>query len=168
VGHPELALEAAVAAFRADGDLASYRRVRELSREGWPEYRERLLDHLRGNVPYFPRGHVEVFLHEGLIRDAIAAVEESPTDALLEEVADAAIESHPGWVIRTCRARAEEIMDSGASKYYDEAVRWLAKARDAYLSDGRDEEWRAYLDELIGIHQRKYKLRPMLESLGEQ
>jgi uncharacterized Zn finger protein len=59
-------------------------------------------------------------------------------------------------------------MDSGASKYYDEAVRWLAKARDASLSDGRDEEWQDYLDELVSQHQRKYKLRPMLEGLGER
>ena len=43
----------------------------------------------------------------------------------------------------------------------------MAKARDAYLSDGREEEWRAYLDELIDLHQRKYKLRPMLENLGK-
>ena len=87
---------------------------------------------------------------------------------LLEQVVDAAIESHPGWVIETCRAEAEEIMDSGRSKYYEEAVGWLAKARDTYLSDGREEQWQAYLDELIDLHQRKYKLRPMLEDLGRQ
>lgn len=81
---------------------------------------------------------------------------------------DAAIESHPDWVIETCRAEAEEIMDSGRSKYYGEAVGWPAKAGDAYLADGREEEWRAYLDELIGLHQRKYKLCPMLEDLGRQ
>ena len=79
---------------------------------------------------------------------------------------DAAIESRPDWVIETCRA--EEIMDSGGSKYYEEAMGWLAKARDAYLSDGRIEEWQAYFDELIDLHRRKYKLRPMLEDLGRQ
>ena len=81
---------------------------------------------------------------------------------------DAAIESHPDWVIETCCAEAEEIMDSGRSKYYGEAVGWLAKAGDAYLAEGREEEWRAYLDELIGLHQRKYKLCPMLEDLSRQ
>ena len=167
-GHPTTALEAGVAAFQENQDLTSYRRVRELSGGDWLECRERLLDDLRMNVPYYPRGHVEVFLHEGLIGDAIEVVEESPSDALVDEVVDAAVETHPGWVIRTCRDRAEEIMDSGASKYYDEAVRWLAKARDASLSDGRDEEWQDYLDELVSQHQRKYKLRPMLEGLGER
>ena len=168
VGRPELALRAAVTAFRADPDLASYRRVLELSGEEWPQRREEFLDHLRQSVPYYPQGHVEVFLHEGLIQDAIDAVEESPIETLLRQVVDAAIESHPGWVIETCRAEAEEIMDSGRSKYYEEAVGWLAKARDAYLSDGREEQWQAYLDELIDLHQRKYKLRPMLEDLGRQ
>ncbi len=166
MGRPELALEAALVAFRADPDLASYRRVRELAGERWPEHREQLLDHLRQSVPYFPSGHVDVFLHEDLIQDAIAAVEESPIDALVARVADAAVESHPAWVIETCRKQAEEIMDEGRSKYYAEAITWLAKARDAHLADGREEEWQVYLDELIDRHQRKYKLRPMLENLG--
>jgi uncharacterized Zn finger protein len=168
MGRPELALEAAVVTFRADPELASYRQVRELAGEHWPEHRERLLDHLRQVVPYYPSGHVDVFLHEGLVQDAIAAVEASPVEALVARVADAAIESHPAWVIETCRTQAEEIMDQGRSKYYAEAVSWLAKVRDAYLVHGREDEWRVCLDELIDRHQRKYKLRPMLENLGRQ
>jgi len=81
-------------------------------------------------------------------------------------VADATTEAHPDWVIETCRGEAEEIMDQGMSAHYDEAVTWLVKARDAYLAAGREEEWRAYLEELIANHQRKYKLRPMLEELA--
>lgn len=167
MGRTGLALEAATVAFRADPDLASYRRVRELAGERWPERRERLLDHLRRDVPYYPAGHVDVFLHEALIEDAVAVVEKSPVEALVARVADAAIESHPQWVIETCREQAEEIMDQGRSKYYAEAVSWLAKARDAWLASGREEEWRSYLDGLIDLHQRKYKLRPMLEDLAE-
>ena len=156
-----------MAAFRADPDLASYRKVRKLAGESWPQHREELLDFLREGVPYYPSGHVEVFLHEDLIEDAIATVEESPIEALVARVAEAAVESHPDWVIRTCRQRAESIMDEGVSKHYDEAVSWLAKARDAHLSSGREEEWRDYLDGLIERHRRKYKLRPMLEDLAE-
>jgi hypothetical protein len=37
--------------------------------------------------------------------------------------------------------------------------------RDANLAPGREEEWLAHLAELIDHHQRKYKLRPMLEDL---
>jgi len=166
-GNPVLALEAAVVAFRAAPDLASYRRARELAGERWPEYREELLGSLRQGVPYYPSGHVEVFLHEDLTEDAIAVVEERPVEALVARVADAAVDSHPGWVIETSRRLAEGIMDEGRSKHYDEAATWLTRARDAHLAAEREEEWRAYLDELIDRHQRKYKLRPMLEDLAE-
>jgi uncharacterized Zn finger protein len=167
MGRLELALEAAVVAFRADPELVSYRQVRELAGERWPEYREELLEHLRQRVPYFPSGHVDVFLHEGLVQDAIAVVEESQIEVLVARVADAAIESHPAWVIETCRKQAEEIMEQGRSKYYNETITRLEKVRAAYLFDGREEEWQAYLDELIDRHQRKYNLRPMLENLAE-
>jgi uncharacterized Zn finger protein len=156
-----------VAAFRADPGLAPYRRVGELADERWPEYRERLLGLLRQSPSYLPAGQVEVFLHERLIGDAIAAVEGKSAGVLLAQVADAAIESHPEWVIEACRGPAEEIMDEGRSKHYEEAVDWLAKARDAHLAAGREDGWRAYLEELIARHQRKYKLRPMLENLAE-
>lgn len=166
-GRPKLALEAAVATFRAAPGLTPYRRARELAGERWPEYRAQLLAHLRSETPYYPTGHVEVFLHENLIEDAISVVEESPVEELVTQVADAAIDSHADWVIETSRRRAEEIMDEGRSKHYGKAVIWLEKARDAHISAEREEEWRDYLDELLEQHQRKYKLRPMLEDLAD-
>jgi uncharacterized Zn finger protein len=166
LGRRDLALEAAVAAFYAAPDLISYQRVRELAGERWLEHRERLLDHLRQSTSYLPTGQVEVFLHENLIGDAITAVEGKPAGALVAQIADAAIESHPDWVIETCRRLAEEIMNEGRSRHYGEAVTWLAKARDAHTAAGRQDEWRAYLEELIAYHQRKYRLRPMLEDLA--
>jgi uncharacterized Zn finger protein len=140
--------------------------VWNLAGERWPEHREQLLEHLRQIAPYYPQGHVEVFLHEDLIEDAIAVVEESPAPALVARVAEAAVESHPDWVIKTCRRRAEEIMEQGRSQYYDEAITWLEKSRDAHVAAGREEEWRDYLDDLVSRHQRKYKLRPMLQDLA--
>lgn len=165
-GRPELALEAAVAAFRADPDLTSYRRARELAGESWPEYQGELLDLLRQSASYYPSGPVDVFLHEDLIGDAISAVETHPVGPLVARVAEAAAESHPTWVIEMCVRRAEEIMDAGRSNHYDEAVTWLQRAREAYLSSGREEEWTDYLTDLTESHRRKYKLRPMLESLA--
>lgn len=144
--------------------------MRELAGERWPEHRERLLDHLRHSTSYLSTGHVEVFLHEDLVGAAIDAVEGkaagSLVGSLVAQVADAAIESHPDRVIETCRRPAEEIMNEGRSKHYEEAVSWLAKARDAHLASGCEQEWRAYLEELVTYHQRKYKLRPMLENLA--
>jgi uncharacterized Zn finger protein len=165
LGRRGLAVEAALAAFHADPSLAPYLRVRELAGEAWPEHRERMLDHLRHSTSYSPMGQVDVFLHEDLVGDAIVAVEGYPVGALVARVADAAIETHPEWVIETCRRQAEEIMNQGRSSDYDEAVDWLAKVQEAHLGAGREEEWLAYLEELIEHHQRKYKLRPMLEDL---
>jgi uncharacterized Zn finger protein len=141
LGRRGLALEAALAAFHADPSLASYVRVRELAGEAWPEHRERLLNHLRQSTSYLPMGKVDVFLHENLVGDAIAAVEGDPFGGLVARVADAAIESHPEWVIETCRRQAEEIMNQGRSKDYDEAVDWLEKVQDSHLTAGREEEW---------------------------
>ena len=165
MGETERAVRAAGVAFREEPSLTAYLRAQELAGERWDELRAELLAYLRRLKSYYPQGHVEVFLHEGLIDDAIAAVEGSYARALLEQVADAAVESHPDWVIGTCRRQADEIMDGGRAEAYAEAVGWLAKARAAYRSAGRAEEWRAYLEELIARHQRKYKLRPMLEAL---
>jgi uncharacterized Zn finger protein len=124
-----------------------------------------LLDHLRQSTSYLPMGKVDVFLHENLVGDAITAVEGDPFGGLVARVADAAIGSHPEWVIETCRRQAEEIMNQGRSKDFDEAVHWLEKVQDSHLAAGREEEWVAYLEELIDHHKRKYKLRPMLEDL---
>jgi uncharacterized Zn finger protein len=56
-------------------------------------------------------------------------------------------------------------MSQGKANHYDDAVAWLARAREAYRAAARGDEWRTYLEGLIVEHQRKYKLRPMLESL---
>jgi len=165
LGRHGLAVEAAVAAFHADPSLAPYLRVRELAGGAWPKHRERMLDHLRQSTSYLPTDQVDVFLYEDLVGDAIVAVEGYPVAALVARVADAAIETHPVWIIETCRRQAEEIMNRGRSRNYDEAVAWLAKVQEAHLAAGREEEWLAYLEELIELHQRKYKLRSMLEDL---
>jgi len=123
MGEMDLALEAAVVAFQAEPEASSYQQVRELAGEGWPGCRAELLDHLRHGVSYYPLSYIEVFLHEGLVEDAIAATEKSPVPATLARVADAAIHSHPDWVIETCSGQAEEIMDSKKAKHYEQAVR---------------------------------------------
>ena len=56
---------------------------------------------------------VDVFLHEGLIDDAIKVVQESSGYGLLEQVMDAAIGHRPDWVITAATAQAERIIDAG-------------------------------------------------------
>lgn len=164
-GQTELALRAAILAFRERPDLGVYLSARELAGPGWDSLRDELLTGLRAAEALLPAGPVEVFLHEGLIEHAMAAVEGSWDYRLIERVAEAAIETHPDWVIETCRSQAEAIMEPGRADLYDSAVRWLRHAREAYRVAGSEHEWQAYLQELIARHARKYKLRPMLEAL---
>ncbi len=166
-GQDERALQAAIAAFRQESSLRDYLAVQELAGDRWPEIRTDLLEYLRRERSYYSESRVEVFLHEGLIDDAIAVVDDTTAYySVVEQVVDAAIEKRPDWAIRTARQQAESIMDEGKAKYYHHAVRWLEKARAAYRAAGREAEWNEYLDGLLRRHARKYKLVPMLKALG--
>lgn len=166
-GDLEQALAAALVAFKEEPSLSAYLQVQELDKEGWPARRAELLEHLR-TLPrsYYPAGPVAIFLQEGLIDDAIAAVDQGATHTLVEQVVDAALPTHPDWVIKTARGQAEPFLDRGKAHYYGVAARWLARARDAYRVAGREAEWQAYHEELLSRHGRKYTLVPLLRQLG--
>jgi uncharacterized Zn finger protein len=165
LGEKDLALKAARAAYAASPSLADYEAVQSLAGEDWPQIQSELLERLSQTLHTLTK--VEIYLHEGMVEQAIRAVDQDryPGYNTVEQVVDAAWESHPDWVIRHCKAQAEPLMDEGKSRLYHHAVRWLGKARRAYLGAGRSDEWRAYLEGLIGKHYRKYSLRPQLEAL---
>jgi uncharacterized Zn finger protein len=170
LGETARAQAAAEFAVREAPTLERYQLARELAGSEWPAHREALLAHLRsvqrGSAGYaYTPGPVDIFLQEGLIDDAIAAVDRGASHELLERVVDAALPSHPAWVITTSRREAEEIMDRGKSEHYSSAARWLARARDAYRAAGLEAEWQAYLTGLLREHNRKYRLAPLLKAL---
>ncbi|HLV97479.1 MAG TPA: hypothetical protein VKT82_02275, partial [Ktedonobacterales bacterium] len=84
---------------------------------------------------------------------------------LVAQVAEAAIADRPEWVIQVCRQRAEAIMDAGKANHYHEAVEWLRKVISACQAAGRVGEWKAYQEELLNLHRKKYKLVPMIKAL---
>jgi len=165
MGDTGRALEAALMVFRGAPELAAYQRVKELAGARWPELHTELLAHVRQGRSYSPSGPVEIFLHEGLVEDAMRAVERGAGYSLLEQVVDAATPSHADWAIRVCRQQAEPIMDQGQSQHYHHAARWLERARTAYRAAGRETEWNTYLGELVARHRRKHSLIPRLEAL---
>ena len=168
MGEKTRALTAAEVAFRDEINLENYQRVAEIAGERWPERRVELLDYARQTKSSYPKGQIDVFLHEGLIDDAIAALDPYASHTLVEQVVDAALQlqSQLDWVIQACRKQAEYIMDKGKAELYSSAANWLAKARRAYHMLGSQAEWQTYLDELLSQHGRKYKLVPMLKALG--
>jgi uncharacterized Zn finger protein len=165
-GEPERAVQAGLVAVRDYPSLDDYQAVQALAGERWPTLRDELLADLRRGAARFPGAVGEILLHEGRIEDAIAVAESAPYEyTLVERVADAAIQSHPDWVIRTGRQQAERIMDAAQSKYYHYAVAWLERARAASAAAGRQDEWRQYLAGLLARHGRKYSLVPQLKRL---
>ncbi|MBN1814274.1 MAG: SWIM zinc finger domain-containing protein [Anaerolineae bacterium] len=165
MGETERALEAASVAFREIPSMAAYQRVQELAGQRWPELREEMLTHLRRASGYAcSQAQVDVFLHEGLLDNAIAAVEKGAGYDLLERVMDAVVEHRPEWVIGAACGQAERIIEAGQSKYYHHAVSWLTRARIAYRAAGREADWQAYLDKIRARHGRKHKLMRMLEG----
>ncbi len=164
-GQPALALKAARAAFAHSFLLEDYHAVQAIAGEDWPSVKPELLDLLA--AADFAYGRIDIYLYEGLVDKAIKAIDSRGYVSydVLERVVDAAWQSYPDWAIRQCKRQAESIMDPGKSQRYHHAVRWLEKARRAYLGAGREDEWSDYLEGLIAKHARKYSLRPQLEAL---
>jgi uncharacterized Zn finger protein len=165
-GDADRATRAALVALRELHSLADYQALKTVADDRWPTLRDEVLAELRRAAAGSPSGVGEIFVYEGLLDDAITVADSAPYDyALVEQVADAAIQTHPDWVIRMGRQQAERIMDGGKSRYYHHAVAWLRRGRAAALGAGRQDEWRHYVDSLLLRHARKYSLVPQLKQL---
>jgi uncharacterized Zn finger protein len=170
LGEHDVALEAAVAAFKASPTLAAYQAAAELADEDWPDVREELLASLadRDTTQRVARRHVEIFLYADRYDEAIAIADRFSDYKVVEPVAEAVWEDHPQWTIDACKALAEPIIEEGKSQQYRHAVDWLETAGNAAKAAGELNEWRAYVQDLRDEHSQKYKLRPMLEELLEE
>jgi uncharacterized Zn finger protein len=163
-----LALQAAETAFRSRPNLANFQRAEAAAGAAWPTVRQQLLDFLATTTPWDIAGKVDVYLHEGLLKEAMAAVDQSNfyyLDNTVERVIEATREQYPDWGIACYKKQAARIMNEGKAKYYETAASHLKKARDIYVQHGRLAEWQAYLDEILHKHGRKYKLVPLLRNI---
>lgn len=169
LGNHQAALLAIKAAFQVSPSFFDYQRMAELAGENWQSVKIDLLNIIRAFGGWeTASAKVDIFLHEGLIDDAIAIVSElsSNDSELIHRVMNAAIPHQPDWVIVNARRRAEKIMNKGKSEYYYYAVEWLKKARAAYLQSGRTSDWSTYRAELVQNHARKRKLMEMFKQQG--
>lgn len=170
MGESEVALEAAIAAFKASPTLIAYQTTEELVGEDWPAVREDLQEALanRDTTQRSAQRHVEIFLYAERYDEAIAIADRFPDYTVVEPVADTVWDKRPQWTIDACKAQAEPIIEEGESQRYRHAVDWLATAGKAANAAGELDEWRAYVQDLRNDHYRKYKLRPMLDELLEE
>ncbi|WP_375497375.1 SWIM zinc finger domain-containing protein [uncultured Nostoc sp.] len=171
LGDSEAALLAIKVAFQVKPSFFDYQKMAELAGENWESVKTDLLRIIRtvsgGGTE---SAKVDIFLHEGLIDDAIAIASElsSYNSELIHRVMAAAIPHNPSWVIANARFRAEKIMDAGKAEYYYYAVEWLKKARNAYLESGNKAEWLSYRQNLMQTHARKRKLMGMFQQRDMQ
>ncbi|MHC5767863.1 MAG: SWIM zinc finger family protein [Nostoc sp.] len=169
LGNSEAALLAIKAAFEIKPSFVDYQKMAELAGENWGSVKTDLLRIVRTCIGWGTESaKVDIFLHEGLIDDAIAIASELSSDRseLIHRVMDAAMSHNPGWVIVNARRRAEKIMDAGKAEYYYYAVEWLKKARNAYLESGKKADWLSYRENLMQTHARKRKLMGMFQQSG--
>lgn len=163
-GRTDLALRAAWQALRDDTSLENYRWLREYLGEEWPSRRAEALQIVAESTDH--QGAVDIYLHERMYQEAMALADRYPWQVDVDQVIEAVKGQFPDWAFGKCRHRAEEIMDAGRAGQYDVAIHWLRRGRDILLAAGRKAEWNAYLQSLLEKHQRKYKLVPMLKTLG--
>lgn len=167
LGNTSIALNASIFAFKTKPSFQDYRKVEELAKETWYTVKQDLLKALREYQGWgVEEAKVDIFLHEGLIDDAIATVRTDNyyRSELVHRVMDAAIFHRPDWVIDNARRRAEPIMEQGKADRYNEAVRWLQKAKAAYFQLGQQTEWSAYRSQLVTTHGRKRKLMELFKQ----
>ncbi|KAM3111806.1 hypothetical protein ACJ2PR_22150 [Phormidesmis sp. 146-33] len=161
-----IALTARVTAFKAQPSFADYQKIEDLAGENWATLRQDLLQMLEKHTGWgLEEAKVDIFLHEGLIDRAIAAIKSFSYYSLIHRVMEAAISQRPEWVIENARQRAEDIMNRGKADAYHHAIEWLQKAKAAYRQAERQPEWSAYRQQLMQTHARKYKLMAMLQKL---
>ena len=166
MGNISAALEARIIAFKSKPSYQDYQRIEALAAEDWREVRETLLQYLRTAQTWgLEQAQVEVFLHEGLLEDAISVASglSSYHGQLVRRVMDMVIATHSQWVIDNARPRAESIMDGGKAKDYQSAVEWLKRIKAAYQALGKEADWSGYYQTLLNQHSRKRKLMGLMK-----
>lgn len=162
-GQPELALSSAQQALTYEVSLENYLALQTIAGSNWASLRPEMIDIVSRSR--FIQGKVDIYLHEGMHSEAIETVDQNRWYYRIDKVIEAVKSSHPDWAFKQCRQNAEAIMDAKEADKYGVAVEWLRRGRDILLTAGQQQEWSLYLNKIFEIHQRKYKLVPMLRAL---
>jgi uncharacterized Zn finger protein len=167
VGDTNAAVEAREIAFAHRPSFKEYQKLKALAGASWPRHQSMLLQQLRDTEAWgIEQAQVSVFLHEGLLEDAITAVSNSRhcRESVVWQVMDAVMDSHSQWVIDQARPPAEKIIDEGRAKDYDVAVNWLKRVKGAYQALGQESTWSHYHQKLATTHGRKRKLMGLMQQ----
>ncbi len=163
-GRIEPALRAYLADFAAMPAIETYKSIQRLSGERWAQLKPAQMKILLQSGS--SDAIVSIYLYEQEWDQAIKIVEKNSYDYnLREKVADAVITHRTDWVIQISIQEAEKLIAPTQSKYYSHAVRWLAKAKQAYLQAGRKADWLTYFTQLKATYARRPSLQKELVKL---
>jgi uncharacterized Zn finger protein len=162
-GDRALALRAAQVAFMSGLALDDYKAAERLAGADWPMLKTGLLAQI--GEPGVRGNPLDVYLYEQMWVEAMALIDRSPWGGDLQRVIELTRADYPDWGIQHCKRQADSIMDAKKAKDYDRAGEWLRIARYIFRQHHREAEWQAYLRSLLAIHERKYKLVPMLRAI---
>jgi uncharacterized Zn finger protein len=166
LGQPKRALPAARVAMEEHPSLADYQALQGVADEEWPRLRPEVLDRLRAPILATQSAAVDIFLHERLVDDAIAALERGHQGhVIVGRVVEAVLHERPEWAMKACFNQSDRIIEPGSAQYYSAAAEWLGKAREAAVAGGLLPQWERQMDDIMTRHQRKYKLMPLLKAL---
>jgi uncharacterized Zn finger protein len=154
-------------AFKAQPSFQDYRKIADLASGNWSKIQPELIRSLQQYQRWGDeQAKVDIFLHEGMVEDAIRSISKRSAVGLIHRVMDAAVSIQPQWVIEWEKELAEPIMDQKRADRYQEAVNWLKQVRLGYLQLGQKAQWVVYRSELVQIHARKSKLMGLLTQVG--
>jgi uncharacterized Zn finger protein len=167
LGETQTALEARIVAFKAQPSFQDYRQIADLAGSDWSKLRPDMIRALQQYQRWgAEQAKVDIFLHEGMVEDAIRSISKLSSAGLIHRVMDAAIPMQPQWVIEWGKELAEPILDQKRADRYQEAVDWLKQARLGYLQLGQKAQWAEYRSELVRVHARKSKLMNLITQVG--
>jgi uncharacterized Zn finger protein len=83
------------------------------------------------------------------------------------EIANAVKEKYPEIALEIWKKLAERMISETKVSSYEEASAYLRKIKETLETDGKKEEWEAYLSEIKEKNRRKRRLLEILGMLGE-
>ena len=170
VGRGDAALESAWAEFKAHpGEFTYEELIRYVPRAERGAWHEKAMEaSAQGDL----NSVIELWLGAkeiGRLAARLDRANDSELEHLSHYVTEPAAErlkkTHPGVAAKVFRAVCMRIVDAGKSKYYDEALSNLEKAKSCYQSAGLDAQWQKLVAEIRRVHSRKSGFMPGLERI---
>lgn len=83
----------------------------------------------------------------------------------MEEAAEVLLNRNLIAAAKVYRAMGMRIINSGKSKYYDNALGYFLKVKAIYTKNNSEEEWLSIVRHIRENHSRKYSFIPDFEKL---